>query len=71
MGDVSFVVFKLDDSLYRCQFFYPGNEQYGTGREEYDDLDECVAVLLRVQSDHAREKMGVASGSTAADLGDD
>ncbi len=67
-GEVSFVVFKLAKFRYRCQFFYPNNEHYGTGREEYDDLVECVATLLRLQSDHAREKEGIKSGITGADL---
>lgn len=65
---VSFVVFKLDRFRYRCQFFYGHGEQFGTGREEYDDIGECVAVLLRVQADHQRERAGVRSGATGADL---
>lgn len=66
--EVSFVVFKLGRFRYRCQFFYDASEQYGTGRDEYDDLGECVATLLRLQADHQRERHGVASGSTGADL---
>ena len=38
--------------LNRNQFFYSVNEQYGTGRTHYEDIGECVGVLLRLQADH-------------------
>jgi hypothetical protein len=47
-----FVIFKVADSRYRNQFFYSVKDQFGTGREEYDDLGDCVLTLLRVQADH-------------------
>ncbi len=50
----SFVICKVGDGRYRSQFFYSVRDQYGTGREVYDDLAECVTVLLQVQSDHER-----------------
>ncbi len=53
-----FVIVKVDDCRYRCQFFYSVREQYGTGREIYDDLLECVTALLRVQADHAAQREG-------------
>lgn len=43
--DTSFVVFKTRESRYRRQFFYGAHEQYGTGREVYDDIGECVTHL--------------------------
>lgn len=51
-----FVVFKTAPSRYRCQFFYRIREVFGTGIEEYDDLGDCILTLLRVQSDHERER---------------
>lgn len=54
----SFVVFKTGDRRYRCQFFYRGYQQYGTGVPEYDDLSECVVSLLQVQADHAANERG-------------
>lgn len=67
-----FVVCKAGENRYRCQFFYSDAEQYGTGREEYDDLGTCVLTLLQVQSDHERQLANVSSGATAATLnGDD
>jgi len=48
-----FVIFKTGKKNYRNQFFYSVREQYGTGRDEYDDIGECVMTLLQVQADHA------------------
>jgi hypothetical protein len=48
----SFVLCKVGESRYRALFFYSVRDQYGTGREEYDDLADCVLTLLRVQADH-------------------
>lgn len=66
-----FVVCKVGESRYRCQFFYSEAEQYGTGRDEYDNLDTCTRTLLQVQSDHERQLANVSSGATAATLKDD
>ncbi len=66
-----FVVCKTGERRYRCQFFYSDAEQFGTGRQEYRDLEECVRTLLQVQSDHGRERTGLFSGATAADIDDD
>lgn len=51
-----FVVSKVGEGRFRCQFFYSVREQYGTGREIYDDLGECVTTLLQVQADHERTR---------------
>ena len=68
----SFVIWKVGEKRYRCQFFYTDADHYGTGREEYDDLEQCALTLLRVQADHEKQSAGVASGATGADLaGDD
>jgi hypothetical protein len=47
-----FIVSKLADQRYRCQFFYSANEQFGTGRDVYDNLGDCVTNLLQLQADH-------------------
>ncbi len=54
----NFVIFKTGDRNYRCQFFYRGYQQYGTGVKEYDDLSECVVSLLQAQADHAAQERG-------------
>lgn len=66
-----FVVCKVAADRYRCQFFYSETEQYGTGRAEYDDLENCVMTLLQVQSDHERRMSPAPSSATVADLAAD
>ena len=66
-----FIVCKVAEDRYRCQFFYSEAEQYGTGRDEYDSLENCVLTLLQVQSDHERQLSNISSGATAANLNDD
>lgn len=51
-----FVIVKLGESRYRCQFYYRGFEQFGTGRDSYDDLPQCVVTLLQVQADYERDR---------------
>lgn len=42
-----FVVSKVADGRYRSLFFYSEAEQYGTGRAEYDDFEDCVVSSVR------------------------
>lgn len=66
-----FLVCKVAGGRYRCQFFYSEAEQYGTDKDEYDSLDNCVLTLLQVQADHERQLANVSSCATAANLNDD
>lgn len=68
-----FVLYKIDDGRYRCQFFYSATEQFGTGHDDYDDIENCVVTLLQVQSDHERQLANLsAAATTIASLdGDD
>ena len=50
----NYIIFKSGVQNYRCQFFYKGYQQYGTGIREYDDMGDCIVSLLQVQSDHNR-----------------
>lgn len=65
-----FAVCKVAAARYRCQFFYSESEQYGTGRTEYNDLENCVTTLLQVQSDHERQSSLLSSSATAGRLTD-
>ena len=47
-----FIVAKVADQRYRCQFFYSASEQFGTGRDVYDHFGDCLTTLLQVQADH-------------------
>lgn len=51
----NFVVLKTGMQNYRCQFFYRGYQQYGTGEHEYDDIGDCIVSLLQVQADQSRD----------------
>ncbi|MDP2759851.1 MAG: hypothetical protein Q8O64_05515 [Sideroxyarcus sp.] len=65
-----FILCKVGERRYRCQFFYSEADQYGTGRGEYDELETCVITLLQVQSDHERQLANISLGATAASIGD-
>ena len=63
-----FLIFKTAEDRYRCQFFYADDEQFDTGRPEYDELAECVSVLLKLQADHEKQRHGVHTGMTGGQL---
>ena len=64
----NFLIFKTGEDRYRSQFFYTDEEHYGTGRDEYDELAECVGLLLKLQADHEKERQGVQSGMTGGQI---
>jgi hypothetical protein len=66
-----FVVFKLGLTQFKAQFFYNEATQYGTGKDNFDNLGDCVITLLQVQSDHERQMQGIRSGMTSLDFKED
>lgn len=50
--DCHFVIVKLGPFQYHNQFFYRGHEQFGTGKDNYEDIHPCTVTLLQVQADH-------------------
>jgi len=64
----NFLIFKTGEERYRCQFFYSDDEQYGTGRAEFDELAECVSLLLKLQADHEQQRQGVHTGMTGGQI---
>lgn len=60
--DCNFVIFKTGDRAYRCQFYFRGYQQYGTGRYEYDDISECIVSLLQTQADYVATERGDVAG---------
>ncbi|HTY04140.1 MAG TPA: hypothetical protein VMC81_10470 [Rhodocyclaceae bacterium] len=66
-----FVVFKLAPSRFRAQFFYSEATQYGTGKDSFDNLGDCVITLLQVQADHEAQMQGIRSGMTRLDIKED
>jgi hypothetical protein len=66
-----FVVFKLGASRFKAQFFYSDTTQYGTGKEGFDNVGDCVITLLQVQADHEQQMQGIRSGMTRLDIKED
>ncbi len=64
----NFLIFKTREDRYRCQFFYSDDEHFGTGRAEFDELAECVSLLLKLQADHEKQRQGVDSGMTGGEI---
>ena len=65
----NFVVFKLGDGRYRAQFYYIEAQQFGIGRDIFDNLGDCVVTALQVQSDDERSRAGIKSGMNAFTIG--
>lgn len=55
--DCGFVVAKTGPAGYRAMFYYSVKDRYGTGREEYDNLVDCVITLLKVQEEVGRQRL--------------
>jgi len=51
-----FIIAKIENNKFFCQFFYGEDEQFGTEKPFYDDLQTCVTSLLQVQADHELKK---------------
>ena len=50
----NFAVIRSGLNRFRCKFFYTPHDQHGTGRKEYDSLEQCVTTLLQIQANHER-----------------
>ena len=50
----NFAVILNGLNRFQCQFFYTPHDQHGTGRKEYDSLEQCVTTILQVQANHER-----------------
>ena len=59
-----FVVYKVGENTFKCQFFYSPAEQFGTGHDSYDDIETCVVTLLQVQADHESLSANLSSAAT-------
>ena len=58
-------------SRFKAQFFYSEATQYGTGKDSFDNLGDCVITLLQVQADHEQQMQGIRSGMTRLDIKED
>ncbi|MDH5180992.1 MAG: hypothetical protein OEZ39_02785 [Gammaproteobacteria bacterium] len=58
-GECHFILSKAGEQQFFSQFFYGDDEQFGTGKEFYDDVRDCLMTTLKVQADHELKRKGV------------
>jgi hypothetical protein len=56
-----FVLSKTGVSRYRSMFFYRIRDRFATGREEYDDIGDCVTTLMKMQADEEAKRVTESS----------
>lgn len=64
--NANFVVYKVGGNTFRTQFFYSPDEQFGTGINEFDDLEKCVVTVMQVQAD--QERVTILRSTTATEF---
>jgi hypothetical protein len=50
-----FIVFKTGDERFRSLFYFNEALLFGTGKDEFDNLGDCVITLLQVHADHEEQ----------------
>ena len=66
--ECNFVIMRTGADQYRAQYFYTPHEQVSTQQVFFTVIEDCVAAVLREQSDYERESKGAVHGATRADL---
>jgi len=51
-----FVVSKTGDGRFRSMFFWSVKDRFATGKEEYDNLGDCLVTTLKMQEEAARRR---------------
>jgi len=51
VGDCAFVLSRTGPAEYRAMFYYSVKDRFGTGKETYDNLGDCLISLLKVQEE--------------------
>lgn len=64
----NFVIFKTGDERFRCQFYYIETQQFGTGKDEYDNLGDCVITLLQVQVEQEEQSRNLRNAMNSVDF---
>jgi hypothetical protein len=59
----AFVLSRTGLAAYQAMFFYSVKDRFGTGKEEYDHLGDCLITLLKVQED-AHAKRAAEAGTS-------
>ena len=56
MEACAFVVSRTGRAAYRAMFYYSVKDRFGTGKEEYDNLGDCLITLLKVQEEEEAKR---------------
>lgn len=64
----NFIVFKTGDERFRCLFYYNEATLFGTGKDEFDNLGDCVVTLLQVHTDQIEESRKVRNAMNSIDF---
>jgi hypothetical protein len=60
-----FVVSKTGVDKFRSMFFWSVKDRFSTGKEEYDNLGDCLVMTLKLQEEAAqRRALEAGSGNT-------
>jgi hypothetical protein len=51
-----FVVSKTGLDKFRSMFFWSVKDRFATGKEEYDNLGDCLVTTLKMQEEAARRR---------------
>lgn len=64
----NFIIFKTGDERYRCLFYYNEAMLFGTGKDEYNNLGDCVVTLLQVHSDQEEQSRKTRNAMNSIDF---
>jgi hypothetical protein len=60
--DCNFVVSKTGDNQFRSMFFWSIKDRFATGKEEYDNLGDCLVTTLKMQEEAAHRRAAETAG---------
>ena len=58
-----FVVSKTGVDKFRSMFFWSVKDRYATGKEEYDNLGDCLVTTLKMQEEAAKHRAEELGGA--------
>lgn len=61
----AFVVSRTGADKFRSMFFWSVKDRFSTGKEEYDNLGDCLVTTLKMQEEAATRRAQEAGGGEA------
>ncbi len=58
-----FVVSKTGLDKFRSMFFWSVKDRFSTGKEEYDNLGDCLVTTLKMQEEAAKRRAEEVGGN--------